>query len=555
MPSALFSEEMAFRERRLRHLAILRLFLGVTYLLIEALDAPDAPGQFRWLAGAAFLVYSILALFPRFQLYVRAHALLVQYLDVVLMVLLIVFSEASDRVHPLLMFYFLITQAALIHSIREVLVVAIVTILFLGSLFSRGDKTGLEFSFGSFVFLLIVGGMLAFYFAYQRIRRERRVSASLRHAAGQDETGLVQAAETALGELARWLRCSGAILAAWDEELDYYATLRYPSRRDAGDPPPASFESNPEWSYYRATRLNFFTSDLSEAGQAGSRVEHDFDLQRFIIQEFEIYNCMGYGLYAGKKPIGRLLLFNSVSTPRRSHYRELRDASNYFQDVVRHLLTLKRTEIASYESESERIAHNLHDGPLQSMISFEMRLEIIRRLIQRDPANASNELVSMQQFSRKLVAEMRTFVHRMRGVESDSSSLLAEARRLVENFQKESGVAVTFVNNESGDIALSAKQSTEMLQVVRESLNNIYKHADATHVLFSVEQKNRQLYVSIQDNGQGFRFGGRYGLEELDAMRMGPHSIKQRVHAMGGSLTLESHPGQGANLRISVPLA
>lgn len=555
MPSALFSEEMAFRERRLRHLAMLRLFLGVTYLLIEALDAPDAPGQFRWLAGAAFLVYSILGLLPRFQLYVRSHALSVQYLDLVLMVLLIVFSEASDRVHALLMFYFLITQAALIHSIREVLVVAMVTILFLGSLFSRGDKTGLEFSFEALVFLLVVGSMLAFYFAYQRIRRERRVSASLRHAAGQDETGLVQAAETALGELARWLRCSGAILAAWDEELDYYATLRYPPRRDAGDPPPASFESNPDWSHYRATRLNFFTGDLSDGGQAGNRVEHDFDLHRFIIQEFEIYNCMGYGLYADKKPIGRLLLFNSVSTPRRSHYRELRDASNYFQDVVRHLLTLKRTEIASYESESERIAHNLHDGPLQSMISFEMRLEVIRRLIQRDTTSASNELVSLQQFSRKLVAEMRTFVHRTRGVESDSSSLLAEARRLVEDFQKESGVAVTFVNNETGDIALSAKQSTEMLQVVRESLTNIYKHASATHVLFSVEQKNRQLCVSIQDNGRGFRFGGRYSLDELDAMRMGPHSIKQRVHAMGGSLTLETRPGQGANLRISVPLA
>jgi len=125
----------------------------------------------------------------------------------------------------------------------------------------------------------------------------------------------------------------------------------------------------------------------------------------------------------------------------------------------------------------------------------------------------------------------------------------------VEDFQKESGVAVTFVNNESGDIALSAKQSTEMLQVVRESLTNIYKHASATHVLFSVEQKNRRLYVSIQDNGRGFRFGGRYSLEELDAMRMGPHSIKQRVHAMGDSLTLETRPGQGANLRVSVPLA
>lgn len=60
--------------------------------------------------------------------------------------------------------------------------------------------------------------------------------------------------------------------------------------------------------------------------------------------------------------------------------------------------------------------------------------------------------------------------------------------------------------------------------------------------------------LSVDDNGSGFRFGGRFSMEELDALQMGPRSIKQRVRSLGGELQLESNPGQGANLRIRLPV-
>jgi signal transduction histidine kinase len=74
-------------------------------------------------------------------------------------------------------------------------------------------------------------------------------------------------------------------------------------------------------------------------------------------------------------------------------------------------------------------------------------------------------------------------------------------------------------------------------------------------VLFSVEQKSRTLQFSVQDNGQGYRFGGKYTLDELDLLRLGPRSIRQRVRALGGDLSIESTPGHGSSLRISVPLS
>ncbi len=62
------------------------------------------------------------------------------------------------------------------------------------------------------------------------------------------------------------------------------------------------------------------------------------------------------------------------------------------------------------------------------------------------------------------------------------------------------------------------------------------------------------LHISVDDNGAGFSFVGKYTLDELELLRIGPRSIKQRIRTLGGDLTLESNPGQGSNIRASVPL-
>ena len=98
------------------------------------------------------------------------------------------------------------------------------------------------------------------------------------------------------------------------------------------------------------------------------------------------------------------------------------------------------------------------------------------------------------------------------------------------------------------------KIGVDVLQIIREALHNIHKHAQATHVLFSLEKNDNQLMIGVNDNGKGFRFGGKYTLEELEVLRLGPNSIKQRLRALGGDILLESQPGHGTNLRLKIPL-
>lgn len=552
MASERFSEEIVVRSRRFTHLAILRCLLAVGYVGVEIVFQPAGP--FKLLAGGFFLVYSAALLGFRSHTLVRNHPASIQFADLISMVVLMVLSSSGEVALPLLMFYFLITEASLLHGVKEVLLVTMVSLVFYAAWLNSEGAGRFRFSYNSFMFMLVAGGALAYFFSDRRNRTGRQIQGLLRRAASEPEGKMVEAVETALKVLAEHLSCSRAVLAFWDEGLDYHALCQYPPPRDPDKPPPERFLQSREWACFREPRTDFFTNDVSLEDKSGKPRTREFDLHPYVIQKFEVYNAVGCGLFYGDKLVGRLLLFNSVKEVGAQGYRKVQAVAPLFAGLVQHLLVVKKTEQEAYDRERGRMAHDLHDGPLQTIISFEMRLAIIRKLLERDADTAAAELESLHKLSRKLVAEMRTFVHRVRPLEGEDASLVASSRRLVEGFQKESGVSVTFLPGANGNLTLPGKLGVEILQMAREALHNVYKHAQATHVLFAVERHGNQLHLAIDDNGRGFRFGGKYMLQELEALRLGPKSIKRRVRALGGDLTLESNPGQGSNLRVTVPL-
>lgn len=204
------------------------------------------------------------------------------------------------------------------------------------------------------------------------------------------------------------------------------------------------------------------------------------------------------------------------------------------------------------ELERQRIAADLHDGPLQSFISFQMRLEVIKKLLNRDKDAAVADMVQLQEICRKQITDMRSFVRSMR-MSQDGATPATSIRQIADDFQKTSGIPL---NWNSGDAlsGLEPEISHEVLQIIREALHNVVKHSRATKVALSAEKKENSLYVQVEDDGSGFPFGGVYNLEELEMMRMGPESIKRRVRSLNGDLAIESNPGRGAMIKIRVPL-
>jgi signal transduction histidine kinase len=223
------------------------------------------------------------------------------------------------------------------------------------------------------------------------------------------------------------------------------------------------------------------------------------------------------------------------------------------EDLARAVTESREQAARSREDERQRIANDFHDGPLQSFISLQMRLQILRKLLERDVSAGMADLEELQALAQQQVKELRAFVRSMRPLDLRDANLFASLRRLCENFQKESGIPVTFMGADN-PLKLPEETASELIQMLREALHNVLKHAGATRVAVSAERAGKTLEIAVDDNGGGFRFSGIYTLDELELLRLGPASLKRRARAINAEMMIESRPGRGAGLKLRVPI-
>lgn len=250
------------------------------------------------------------------------------------------------------------------------------------------------------------------------------------------------------------------------------------------------------------------------------------------------------------QPLRRLVLFGgvlaaAVAWEKRRLEQRLEEAR---QEAERRRAEAEKARL----EERQRIAGDFHDGPLQEFIGLQIQLDILRRLLERDRQAALEELRRLQELAKRQVTELRSFLRTMRPQPVEGTDVVAFARRIAEDFQKDTGIPVRFSSSEVS-LHTSPETCQELMLILREALKNIQKHSHAGRVSVSIRRAGRDVELSVDDNGAGFGFSGTFTLEELELLELGPQSIKRRVRSLGGELVLESRPGQGSGLRIRIP--
>jgi signal transduction histidine kinase len=143
-------------------------------------------------------------------------------------------------------------------------------------------------------------------------------------------------------------------------------------------------------------------------------------------------------------------------------------------------------------------------------------------------------------------------MQQMKSMDVDSRRLPGFIRDTVERFQRETGIFARFVA-EVEDPQIPRHVCRELARIVQEALVNVRKHSQAKQVLVRLGLRNDRWSLIIEDDGAGFPFSGRLSQSELDSLGKGPVVIRERVRLIEGELTVESSPGQGSRLEISVP--
>jgi len=143
-------------------------------------------------------------------------------------------------------------------------------------------------------------------------------------------------------------------------------------------------------------------------------------------------------------------------------------------------------------------------------------------------------------------------MQQMKAIDVDADRLLGVLRDTVERFQRETGITARFVTDLE-QLDMPQRVCREILRIVQESLVNVRKHSGARHALVRLSSNGEKWNLTVEDDGRGFEFAGRYNHQQLEEDGKGPQIIKERVRLIAGELTVESTPGQGTRLEISVP--
>ena len=194
--------------------------------------------------------------------------------------------------------------------------------------------------------------------------------------------------------------------------------------------------------------------------------------------------------------------------------------------------------------ERERIGRELHDGVIQSLFSVGMGLQATASR-SRDPEVESRVEAAVGEIDRA-IRDLRNYIFGLRpGILADRQ-LEQALEDLAREFQEKSGV--TTVTDIDGTIAAElAPLAADLVQLTREALSNVGKHAQATTCRVTLRRDVDQAILEIDDDGQGFDPAAPH-------TGLGLRNLKDRGVAIGGRVAVESKAGEGTTVQIAIPI-
>ena len=204
---------------------------------------------------------------------------------------------------------------------------------------------------------------------------------------------------------------------------------------------------------------------------------------------------------------------------------------------------------AAREQEKRRIARELHDELGQALTALKMDVGSLRSSPLGTGEAARRTLDSMQSLLDSTVAAARRISADLRPMMLDDLGLTAAADWLAQNFTDRTGVPCELVLDESADLDLPDPYATAVFRVLQESLTNVAKHAEATHVEATLERIGGEVVLMVQDNGKGMAPGA-----ENKRGSFGLVGLRERAYLLGGSVRVDSKPGAGTLVEFRIPL-
>ncbi len=259
-----------------------------------------------------------------------------------------------------------------------------------------------------------------------------------------------------------------------------------------------------------------------------------------------IRSWMGVPLTVRDRVLGMLSLAH-----RQIGYYEEKDAqlAQAFADqaaiAIHNAELYQQAQTTAVADERSRIARELHDSVTQAIYSVTLYADATRLALEDGELDVVAEnLNELRAMAREAMLDMRLLIFELRPPVLEEEGLVTALQTRLEAVEARSGIHADF--HTSGERRLPLSLETELYRIAQEALTNVVKHARAKQVNISLRFDEAQVCLEIEDDGVGFDTAvGHSG-------GMGLRGIQERVEKIGGDLLVQSAPGQGTILRITV---
>ncbi|MEU3738295.1 sensor histidine kinase [Streptomyces sp. NPDC032198] len=261
---------------------------------------------------------------------------------------------------------------------------------------------------------------------------------------------------------------------------------------------------------------------------------------------------------AGRYDPDSLLAPPAVSAIATAVFAHMRRQAVRQRELIDDLIRTRR-ELAATErregtlAERQRISMEIHDTLAQGLSSQQMLLQAADRVWDTDPAKARAHVRTAESITELGLTEARRFVHDLAPADlADGGGLDEALRTLAARTAQDTGLTVRF-HSEGTPAPLPDRTQSALLRIAQGALANVTEHADATTAALTLTHLDDQVVLDIADDGRGFTPTDQPPAS--DRRGHGLPAIRARVRQLGGTLTIESAPGEGTVLSVATPLS
>ena len=218
------------------------------------------------------------------------------------------------------------------------------------------------------------------------------------------------------------------------------------------------------------------------------------------------------------------------------------------------LLEEKERMIEVHEEARKKLARDLHDGPTQSVAAMAMRINLTRRMFDRDPKSALDELVKIEELAHRTTKEIRHMLFTLRPLILESQGLRAALQSMAEKMRETYSQNVVIDLNDRTIEDMEMGKQGVIFYIVEEAVNNARKHAAAANIWVRLKALDPGLaLLEVQDDGIGFDMSAVTKAYDKRGS-LGMINLRERTELVNGLLNVQTQPGKGTFVQVYIPL-